>query len=109
LNIFVTNFAQWHFGETAVLLPFIGSVLLGAIFGRSFKVLVLAPVSLLILLTQTVRAYCFEDGILSLAAESAVLVTGLQIGYAAMAISTVTIVMLRRIGTSFAASLERLP
>jgi hypothetical protein len=60
----------------------IGSVLLGVILGRFFKVLVLVPVSAL--LVASVIGWSFYDqcGLLSALGRMAILVTALQIGYA---------------------------
>ncbi|MBO0733454.1 MAG: hypothetical protein J2P49_03895 [Methylocapsa sp.] len=80
-------------------LAIIGSALLGACLARCFKVLILVPVSAVLLLGLTAKAYCFEQGFLTLAAQSAVLVTSMQIGYAAIPIFIVARMMPRKIGT----------
>ena len=55
----------------------LGSVLLGAVLGRFFKVLVLVPACALVL----VRSADGEHGLLRALLEFAVLITSLQIGY----------------------------
>lgn len=79
-------------------LAIIASILLGAILARCFRVLILIPVSALLLLGLTATAYCSEQGFLSVAAESAILVTSMQIGYAAVPIFIVARALLRKIG-----------
>ena len=59
----------------------IGSVLLGAILGRFFKVLVLAPACALVLAVVLVKSADREHGLLRPLLEFAVLITSLQIGY----------------------------
>ena len=61
----------------AILL--IWSVLLGAVLGRFFKVLVLVPACAFLLVAVVVRSA--EHGLLSRLLEFAVLITSLQIGY----------------------------
>jgi hypothetical protein len=63
----------------AILL--IWSVLLGAVLGRSFKVLVLVPACAFALATVLVRSAIGEQGLLRPLLEFAVLITSLQIGY----------------------------
>ena len=63
----------------AILL--IGSVLLGAILGRFFKVWVLVPACALVLAAVLVRSADVEHGLLRPLVEFAVLITSLQIGY----------------------------
>jgi hypothetical protein len=63
----------------AILL--IGSVLLGAILGRFFKVLVLIPACAFVLAAVLVRSADVERGLLRPFFEFAVLITSLQIGY----------------------------
>ena len=64
---------------TAILL--IWSVLLGAVLGRFFKVLVLGPASAFVLVVVLVRSADGEHGLLRPLLEFAVLITSLQIGY----------------------------
>ena len=64
----------------AILL--IGSVLLGAVLGRFFKVLVLVPACAFVLAAVLVRSADVEHGLLRPLLEFAVLITSLQIGYA---------------------------
>ena len=59
----------------------IGSVLLGAILGRFFKVLVLVPACALVLAVALVKSADGEHGLLRPLLEFAVLITSLQIGY----------------------------
>jgi ABC-type uncharacterized transport system permease subunit len=80
-----------------VAISIIGSVLVGAIFGQFFKVLVLIPAFALILTAVLGRAIYFEHGLLRPAWEFAVLITSLQIGYVAIPISYVVMASLRRI------------
>jgi hypothetical protein len=63
----------------AILL--IGSVLLGTVLGRFFKVLVLVPACALVLAAVLVRSADVEHGLLRPLFEFAVLITSLQIGY----------------------------
>ena len=59
----------------------IGSVLLGAILGRFFKVLVLAPACALALAVVLVKSADGEHGLLPPLLEFAALIASLQIGY----------------------------
>ena len=59
----------------------LGSVLLGAVLGRFFKVLVLVPACALVLAVVLVRSADGEHGLLRALLEFAVLITSLQIGY----------------------------
>ena len=60
----------------------IGSVLLGAVIGRFFKVfLVLAPACAFVFVAILVRSAYVEHGLLHPLLEYAVLITSLQIGY----------------------------
>jgi hypothetical protein len=59
----------------------IGSILLGAILGRSFTVLILVPVSLAVFAIAAARFAYFGHGLLRLIFEFAVLITSFQIGY----------------------------
>src|ERR1700730_4024339 len=63
----------------AILL--IWSVLLGAVLGRFFKVLVLVPACAFLLVAVLVRSADGEHGLLRPLLEFAVLITSLQIGY----------------------------
>ena len=63
----------------AILL--IWSVLVGAILGRFFKVLVLVPASALVLAAVLVRSAAVEHGLLRPLLEFAMLNATLQIGY----------------------------
>jgi hypothetical protein len=63
----------------AILL--IWSVLLGAVLGRFFKVLVLVPACALVLAAVFVRSADGEHGLLRPLLEFAVLITSLQTGY----------------------------
>ncbi|MFZ3326629.1 MAG: hypothetical protein WA231_12345 [Methylocella sp.] len=56
-------------------------VLLGAVLGRFFKVLVLVPACALVLAVVLVRSTDGEHGLLRALLEFAVLITSLQIGY----------------------------
>jgi hypothetical protein len=69
----------------AILL--IWSVLLGAILGRFFKVLVLVPACALVLAAVLVRSAAVEHGLLRPLLEFAVLITSLQIGYVSSVLS----------------------
>ncbi len=60
----------------------IWSVLLGAVLGRFFKVLVLVPACALVLAAVLVRSANVEHGLLRPLLEFGVLITSLQIGYA---------------------------
>ncbi len=64
----------------AILL--IWSVLLGAVLGRFFKVLVLVPAGAFVLAAVLVRSSDIEYGLLRPLLEFAVLIASLQIGYA---------------------------
>jgi hypothetical protein len=59
----------------------IGSVLLGAILGRFFKVLVLIPACAVTLATVVASSAYFERSLLHALLEVVVLITSLQIGY----------------------------
>ena len=59
----------------------IWSVLLGAVLGRFFKVLVLVPACAFLLAAVLVRSADVEHGLLRPLLEFAVLITSLQIGY----------------------------
>ncbi len=63
----------------AILL--IGSVLLGAVLGRFFKVWVLVPACAFALGAVLVRSAGVQQGLLCPLLEFAVLITSLQIGY----------------------------
>jgi hypothetical protein len=63
----------------AILL--IWSVLLGAVLGRFFKVLVLVPACTFLLAAVLVRSAYFGHDLLRPLLEFAVLITSLQIGY----------------------------
>ena len=63
----------------AILL--IWSLLLGAVLGRFFKVLVLLPASAFVLAAVLVRSADVEHGLLRPLLEFAALITSLQIGY----------------------------
>jgi hypothetical protein len=80
-----------------VAISVIGSVLVGAILGQFFKVLVLIPAFALILAAVLGRAIYFERGLLRPAWEFAVLITSLQIGYAIIPIGYVVMASLCRI------------
>jgi hypothetical protein len=60
----------------------IWSLLLGAVLGRFFKVLVLVPACVSVLAVVLVRSANLENGLLRPILEFAVLITSLQIGYA---------------------------
>jgi hypothetical protein len=64
-----------------VAILFIWSFLLGAILGRSFKVLVLIPACAFVLAVVLVRSAAFEHGLLRPLHEFAALNAALQIGY----------------------------
>jgi hypothetical protein len=64
-----------------VAILILGSVLLGAVLGRFFKVLVLVPACALVLAVVLVRSADGEHGLLRPLLEFAVLITSLQIGY----------------------------
>jgi hypothetical protein len=72
----------------------IGSMLVGAVLGRFFKVLVILPVSVFGLVVILFRTAYFEHSLLLLALEFGVLITSLQIGYLS---SMVLSVMLQRV------------
>ena len=59
----------------------IWSVLLGAVLGRFFKVLVLVPACALAVATVLLRSTDVEQGMLRPLLEFAVLIVSLQIGY----------------------------
>jgi hypothetical protein len=60
---------------------FIVSVLLGAVLGRFFKVLVLVPACAFMLAAVLVRSAAFEHGLLRTLLEFGLLNATLQIGY----------------------------
>jgi hypothetical protein len=64
-----------------VAILFIGSILLGAVLGRFFKVLVLIPVCAFVLAAVLVRSPDVEHGLLRPFLEFAMLTATLQIGY----------------------------
>jgi hypothetical protein len=59
----------------------IWSLLLGATLGRFFKVLILVPASLTLLVAVVVKSFYLGHGLLHLAFEYAVLSASLQLGY----------------------------
>jgi len=63
-----------------VAILILGSVLLGAVLGRFFKVLVLVPACALVLAVVLVRSADGEHGLLRALLEFAVQITSLQIG-----------------------------
>lgn len=62
----------------------IGSVLLGAILGQFFKVLVIAPVAAAVFAALVVRTIFIGHSAETLAVDFAVSLIGLQIGYASL-------------------------
>ncbi|MGH6841150.1 MAG: hypothetical protein ACREDV_03530 [Methylocella sp.] len=62
---------------------FIVSVLLGAVLGRFFKILILVPASAFILAAVLVSSAAIEGGLPQILLAYALLNTGLQIGYLA--------------------------
>jgi hypothetical protein len=70
-----------------VAILFIWSVLLGAILGRFFKVLVLIPACAFVLAAVFVRSAAVEHGLLRSLLEFAALNAALQIGYVSGALS----------------------
>lgn len=66
---------------------FIGSVLLGAVFGRFFKFWVLVPACVVILAIVSVSSVFYGHGLLSTLFEFALLATGMQIGYVSSLLS----------------------
>jgi len=68
----------------------IGSLLLGTVFGRIFKVWVLVPACALTFATVFASSAYDEHGLLSALLEFAVLAMCLQIGYASGLLSCVT-------------------
>jgi hypothetical protein len=79
LRILETPTASSRRGCVAILL--IGSVLLGVVLGRFFKVWVLVPAGAFVLAAVLVRSTVVEHGLLRPLLEFAVLITSLQIGY----------------------------
>jgi hypothetical protein len=79
LRILETPAALLRRRRVAILI--LGSVLLGAVLGRFFKVLVLVPACALVLAVVLVRSADGEHGLLRALLEFAVLITSLQIGY----------------------------
>jgi hypothetical protein len=79
LRILETPTALLRRRRVAILI--LGSVLLGAVLGRFFKVLVLVPACALVLAVVLVRSADGEHGLLRALLEFAVLITSLQIGY----------------------------
>jgi hypothetical protein len=79
LRILETPTALSRRRRVAILI--LGSVLLGAVLGRFFKVLVLVPACALVLAVVLVRSADGEHGLLRALLEFAVLITSLQIGY----------------------------
>lgn len=80
----------------AILL--IWSVLLGAVLGRFFKVLVLVPACAFLLVAVLVRSADGEHGLLRPLLEFAVLITSLQIGYVSGPLSFLIHSVLQRQG-----------
>ena len=70
----------------AILL--IWSVLVGAILGRFFRVLVLVPASAFVLAAVLVRSAAVEHGLLHPLLEFAMLIATLQIGYVTGVVSS---------------------
>ncbi|MGH6812283.1 MAG: hypothetical protein ACREDM_08045 [Methylocella sp.] len=67
----------------------IGSVVLGTVFGRFFKVWVLVPAGALTFAIIFASSAYYENGLLSALLEFAVIAACLQIGYAAGCLSFV--------------------
>jgi hypothetical protein len=79
LRILETPTALLRRRRVAILI--LGSVLLGAVLGRFFKVLALVPACAFVLAVVLVRSADGEHGLLRALLEFAVLITSLQIGY----------------------------
>lgn len=60
----------------------IGSILLGAVLGRFFKVWILVPTVAVAVITVFASSFFHDKGLLGVFFECAVLLTCLQIGYA---------------------------
>jgi hypothetical protein len=82
-----------------VIILIIGSLLLGAILGRFFNVLVLAPAFALSLAMVVASFAYFEHGLLRALLEFAVLITSLQIGYVSGVLSFLIPSLSQRRGT----------
>ena len=82
-----------------MIILIIGSLLLGAILGRFFKVLVLAPAFALALAMVVASFAYFEHGLLRALLEFAVLITSLQIGYVSGVLSFLIPSLSQRRGT----------
>ncbi len=76
-------------GRRIVIILAIGSVLLGTVFGRFFKVWVLVPASALTFAVVFASSAYYGNGPLSALLEFAVIAACLQIGYASGLLSCV--------------------
>jgi hypothetical protein len=65
-----------------VTILIIGSILLGAVLGRFFKVWILVPTGVVAVITVFASSFFHDQGLLGVFFECAVLLTCLQIGYA---------------------------
>jgi hypothetical protein len=82
-----------------IIILIIGSLLLGAILGRFFNVLVLAPAFALSLAMVAASFAYFGHGLLRPLLEFAVLITSLQIGYVSGMLSFLVPSVSQRRGT----------
>jgi hypothetical protein len=81
-----------------VTILFFGTVLLGAVFGRFFKVWVLVPACAVTFLTIVASSACYGHGFLGMLLEFAMLAACLQIGYASGLLSNIIPGIGRRLG-----------
>ncbi|MGH6852063.1 MAG: hypothetical protein ACREDJ_02475 [Methylocella sp.] len=77
----------------------IGSVLLGTVFGRFFKVWVLVPACALTFAIVSARSAYYQLGLLRALLEFTAIAAGLQIGYASGCLSCVITGRRRRLET----------
>jgi hypothetical protein len=81
-----------------VTILFFGSVLLGAVFGRFFKVWILVPACLVAFVAVFASSAYYGHGFLDMILEFAMLTACLQIGYASGLLSNIIPGIGRRLG-----------
>jgi len=86
-----------------VTILIIGSVLLGAVLGRFFRVWILIPTGVVAVMAVFASSFFHDQGLLGVFFECAVLLTCLQIGYASGLFSRPIPGKLQQLGTPRAA------
>jgi hypothetical protein len=86
-----------------VTILIIGSILLGVVLGRFFKVWILIPTGAVAIITAFASSFFHDQGLLGVFFECAVLLTCLQIGYASGLFSHLIPSKLQQLGKTRAA------